>query len=216
MAYRFKKNMIKPISVIVAVLFVATTALTSNYEKKYLSVDVIISKENAIMLLNIDGSNLLVGNVNESVIYSVEDALSSHNGKKLDGIYVVENSEKAPSGLLCLYNSFGKTKTYFRETPQVIDENYGGTFNRLIFSGDIYVNSIGECGVEIIQGENALLVLNSDKFENLLENHKEYDIIILYGSKSKEIEREIAQFLENDDSMLYVLTESESATVYFK
>lgn len=202
-AYKLKKNILKPVVAIIVVSFVATTIFTTHYEKIHLSVDVLVVNDNLAIVLNYDNENLLVGNVSKNNVFMLNNALNSHNGKNFDKICLVDNIDDNSVDKSLIYNSFGKTE---------IQANV----DKITFCDNVFVNVIDENTVEISQGNKLMLIINGDKLEIYLENNKEYDIIILYGQKFPNVENEAKKFLRDENSKVCVLEETDITTVYFK
>lgn len=202
-AYKLKKNILKPIIAITIVSFVVTTIFTTHYEKTHLSVDVLVVDEKLAIVLNYDNNNLLVGNVIKDNVYMLNNVLNSHNGKSFDKICLADKIDDNSVDKSLVYDSFGKT-----EIQEDID--------KITFCNNVIINIIDEDIVEIAQDNTLVLIINSDKLENYLENNKEYDIIILYGQKFPNVENEAKKFLRDENSKVYEMEETDTATVYFK
>ncbi len=206
-------NVLKEVCVTLSVIFVCVTLYSVSYEYNTLSVDAFQSNGRAVLLMNFEGNNILIGNVNKVGIYKLKEKLNCHNGKSVDSVFVTENSADSRKSVSKVTETFGKTKVYYLCNNGKTNDCCDG----FCVSGNILVNSLynGTC-IEISENGKSLILLKDEYAENLLEIGKRYDIIILYGDNPKEKENSVKSLLKDTRSQVYVLNDGLSVEIYFE
>jgi hypothetical protein len=201
--YKFRKNILKPVVISIALGFIATTILTSSYEKTHISVDVIVVDEKVSIVLNYDENNMLVGNLNKNNVYMLNNALNSHNGKTFDTICLPNKIDTNSVDKAFVKYSFGETK--------IVEE-----IDKISFCSVAEINVIDDAVLEIVSGNKIMLIINSDKIENGLEIDKKYDIITIYGQNSSSVKAYATKLLKDEGSQICVMEETDTVTVYLE
>lgn len=206
-------NILKVVCVALSVILVCVTFYCTSYEYNTLSVDVFRRDQKITLLINYEGNNILIGDVDKSGIYKLKEVLNYHNGKSIDTVFLTGSSSNSEKNISKITETFGQTEVYYLNNNGN-GKNYCDSF---CLSGDVFVNSLydGEC-IEISQNGKSLILLKDEYAENLLEIGKRYDIIILYGDNSKAKENSVKSLLKDSNSQMYILYDALSFEIYFE
>lgn len=206
-------NILRGMCVTLSVILVCITLYCTSYEYNTLSVDAFQVNGKTALLINFEGNNILIGDVNPKDIYKLKETLNYHNGKSIDSIFLTENSADSRKNISKITNALGETKVYYLSNSGQT-KDCGDSF---CLSGNIFVNSFynGAC-IEISQNGKSLILLKDEYAENLLEIGKRYDIIILYSDNSTAKENSVKNLLKDSQSQIYILYDGLSVEIYFE
>ena len=191
-------DLIKPVTAGLSVLFILTTLYCTGYDYNTPSVEIATSEDDLIILANSKGKSVLIGTNHNDVVRATEEMLSRHNKKTLDTIFVTEKKENTVSKIINLHNNFGKADVYFcNEKSEYADES-------------LYINLENTDCIKIISNGQQISVVNSEKTENLFENAKDCDIIIVYGENAMEYNAKLKEV------RVVTINDYKTTSVYFK
>lgn len=209
---RYKIDILKHISVIFAVIFCLVAVYCTTYDYNTPSVEVVFTSSAPIITVYSEGESVLVGLQEKKHINTIKEMLNKHNEKQLDSIIVTESNEKTIAELIYLYGNFGKSNTFFPyEAPALFRENSTSFATDFELLENVNIN-IGDLDLIKINIENkSILIVNCKKAENIYENAKKYDIIILYNDNSAEFEKMLKSKLAN--SQIIVSREGKTMSI---
>lgn len=218
-AFIFKKHrkvMLKFIAVLLSSTFILLAVYCTTYDYFTPSIDVLFTDSTPVILANSRGTSVLVGTPKSKYIFNLKSILNSHNDKDFDGIIVTEKANVTPSYLINLYSNFNIENTFFcYQSPQIFECSSQSNINTVIVGGNITVNTENYTEyIEIFCKNKSLVLIDSEKTENVFENIKDYDIIILYGEDASDFKESIET--ENPDAHVVVSKEKQKLSIYFE
>ena len=129
--------------------------------------------------------------------------LRKHNEKQLDNIIVTAKEQKTPSQLIYLYENFGNAQTYYSdEIIGLFKDNSTAFTTDLTLSENVNIDFCDCDMIEINMNGESVLVIDCKKIQNIYENDKNYDIILVYGKKSYEFENELEDRFEYSEIII--------------
>ncbi len=197
----YKIDIIKPITVLFTILFCFISAYCTSYDYNTPSVEVGFSSQQPIITVYSKGESMLVGLQDKKYVGIIKDNLNIHNEKSLDYIVVTENDDKNASRLINLYYNFGE---------YVVLSNRN--LNNFKLSENVSVDVNNTDLIKIASENKNVIVVNCKNTENVYENVKNYDIIILYNDKMGEFKRFLEEQLKN--SRIITLTDDRKVSLY--
>ena len=182
-------DMLKEISLIFTIIFCILAVFCTRYDYNHPSVEIFFTDSKPVITVYSKGESALIGVQKKKYITVINDMLHKHNEKQLDNIIVTEKEQKTPSQLIYLYENFGEAQTYYSdEIIGVFEENSTGQTHYLSLSENVNIDFSENDFIEIHTDNKSILILDCKKIQNIYENEKEYDIILVYGKKSYEFE----------------------------
>ncbi len=217
-ARKYKKNIAKHISVLLSVVFIIISFYCTSYEYNTPSVEIAFTNTTPVMTINSRNKRVLVGTVKETDNYKLKSLINRHNKKELDGVAVTHIDGNTVSELINLKNTFNVKEIYFYKNSPEIFRNYSKN-NVTAFSvgGNVSIN-LENCEkyIEIVSRDKSVLIYDCEKAENLFENNKMYDIILIYGNNASEFEKSMEKYLKDNNGELIVAKENQTVSVYFE
>ncbi len=165
---RHGKNLLKPMVILLTVIFLLTSLYCTSYEINTPSFDVILSNDEMAILVNSGYSHYSFGSVSKNSVHNMRNALSIHNSKALDGVVSI-NSPVADIAMMQELWAAGDSIDYSSQNNTFIIEN----------KVKVEISNAGN-SFEITTNEATALILKKGMTQNLLEIHKNYDIILVH------------------------------------
>ncbi len=210
-AEKHKIHIAKHITVLLSVVFVLLTVHCISYDYNNASVEIIGTDRNPVVTINHKGETILVGTQKKKYIDDITDLLNTHNKKKPDGLLVTEIENATVSEIINIYNNFGRTKTYFYDdAPQIFADISESDVRGLSLYKNVEITIIDKDCVSIKANEKTIVIADGENAENIYENTKDCDIIILYGKNAFDYEANIAENIQ-----IIELTENEKISINF-
>jgi hypothetical protein len=204
--------MLKEISLIFTIIFCILAVFCTRYDYNHPSVEIFFTDSKPVITVYSKGESALIGVQKKKYITVINDMLHKHNEKQLDNIIVTEKEQKTPSQLIYLYENFGEAQTYYSdEIIGVFEENSTGQTHYLSLSENVNIDFSENDFIEIHTDNKSILILDCKKIQNIYENEKEYDIILVYGKKSYEFEAELKEGFET--SQIVVSEEGKAVSI---
>ncbi len=201
---KYKKDIIKPMTVVLSVIFILMTVYCTNYEYNTPKVDVLITKSNPVIILNSKDESLIIGTSKKKYVRELRDIMERHNQRTIDTIAVNSSDSTVVAELIFMQEKLNIDKV-------------------LIEASQVSVND--EMSVDLENDENyivitcknkSLLIVDCEKMENLFQKGDLYDIILLYGGKSSDYEKHAKSLLKDDFGKVIVSKENEMFQIYFE
>ena len=204
----FGKNIFKHVCLILSITFLLTTLYCTNYERQNPSVDIISNNGEILLLVNSNGKSVLIGCGDKRFNYTLGDLLNTHGKKTLDAAAVTHMDSHTVSRLANLKSIFPSAELLFcSSAPDVFFEDITEN-TQSITVGSVSVDlSAPESCAEIEFNSQSVLVVYPNSDENVFENGKEYDIIILYQSDYERLYSTAVDFLRDENSLIYILAD---------
>lgn len=200
----FGKNIFKHACVLLAITFLLTAFYCTDYERRNASLDIISGNGEMSVLINSGGKSVLIGCADKNMTYTVSDVLNTHGKKFLDAVAVTQMDSDTVSRAANLKSVFPYAQLMFCfDAPDVFYENISENIKNITV-GDVSVDLFSpDICAEIELNGKSILTVFPDSDENVFENGKEYDIIILYQSDYEKLYDRAAEFLRNENSVIY-------------
>ncbi len=211
---KYRNTVLKTVSVILSVTFVLLVTYCSTYDYKTVTVDVINTSENPLLLVNYKNESVLIGAPVPKYNTQVLKMMQKHNSKTLGGAVLTEMD--ASSNIINLYSYFDVENLYFCNTPHnLFNDLTESNVSEIKIGGNAKINTKNYKDYMEISYENQKMIFfNSEKEENLFKKAKEYDIITLYGKNATEIKENFLS--ENSKKRVYVAEKCSSTSISFK
>ncbi len=194
---KHKIDIIKHISVLFTVIFCVVAVYCTIYDYNTPSVEVMFTSDKPVITVFSEGKSALIGVQKKKYVMTVKEMLRKHNEKQLDNIIVTENKSATPSQLIYLYGNFGKADTYYiNKAHHIFKENSTYYATELSLSKNVNIEFRNIDLIKINLLDKSILLVNCKKIENIYENIKDYDIILLYGKNSYEYEKTLKERFE--------------------
>ncbi len=214
-AKRFKRNIVKPVAVVISIAFVMTTMYCTSYENVTPSVEMMITDSTPVVFIKSKKESALIGIHNKKYIRQIQTFMDKHNEKAIDTLVIgtVENDSIAE--FVCLNNTFNFRDIYscYDNPPEIMNVSEDNVSKIVI--GNNMIADVGqmEAYIEISYMGKNILIINCEKMENLFQNNKLYDIIVVYGANAEDFRNELSTFLKDSRSRVIVAKENECITV---
>jgi ComEC/Rec2-related protein len=205
-------NILKKLCVALMLVFcvIAVYCSVCNYNEP--CVEVLFTDDKPVITVFSEGKSALIGVQKKKNVRTIQDMLHNHNEKRLDNIIVTENKSATPSQLIYLYTNFGQADTYYiNEVYGIFNDNSTSYARNLKLSEEVNIDFSDADAIEIIVGNKSLLSVDCKNIENIYENGKDYDIILLYGKNSYEFEELLKERFES--SQIIVSEEGKSVSI---
>ena len=194
---KHKIDIIKHISVLFTVIFCVVAVYCTVYDYNTPSVEVMFTSDKPVITVFSEGKSALIGVQKKKYVMTIKEMLRKHNEKQLDSIIVTENKSATPSQLIYLYGNFGKADTYYiNKAHRIFKENSTSYATELSLSESAIIDFRDSDLIEININDKSILSANCKKIENIYENMKDYDIILIYGKNSYEYEKVLKELEE--------------------
>ena len=195
---KHKIDIIKHISVLFTIIFCVVAVHCTIYDYNTPSVEVMFTSDKPVITVFSEGKSALIGVQKKKYVMTIKDMLRKHNEKQLDNIIVTENKSATPSQLIYLYGNFGKADTYYiNKAHRIFKENTTSYATELLLSESANIDFHDSDLIEININDKSILSANCKKIENIYENMKDYDIILIYGKNSYEYEKVLKERFES-------------------
>ncbi len=205
-------NILKHLSVGLTLVFCVVAVYCSAYEYNTPSVEVLFTSDKPVITVFSEGKSVLVDVQKKKYAMTIKDMLRKHNEKQLDNIIVTENKSATVSQLIYLYKNFGKADTYYiNEAYGIFKDNSISYASDLKLSKEVNIDFCDADLIEINAGDKSILSVDCKKIENVYENGKDYDIILLYGKNLYEIEELLKERFES--SQIIVSDEGKMVSI---
>ena len=210
---KYKIDLIKHISIFFTLVFCVIAVYCTSYEYNTPSVEVLFTSDKPVITVFSEGESVLIGVQKKKYVMTIENMLRKHNEKRLDNIVVTENKSPTVSQLIYLYDSFGNAYTYYIDKAyEIFSENSVSYATEMHLSDSVNISFGDKDIIEINTSDKSILVLDCKKAENIYENGKNYDIILLYGKNSYEFEELLKERFES--SQIIISQEGKSLSIY--
>lgn len=210
-----KKNQIdilKQLSVVFTLVFCVLAVYCTVYDYNTPSVEVMFTSDKPVITVFSEGKSALIGAQKKKYVMTIKEMLRKHNEKQLDNIIVTEEKSATPSQLIYLYGNFGKADTYFKnKAHRIFKENSKSYSTELSLSESAIIDFRDSDLIEININDKSILSANCKKIENIYENMKDYDIILIYGKNSYEYEKILKDRFES--SQIIVSEEGKTVSI---
>ncbi len=201
---------------LICVAFALTAMFSEAFEQSHISIDVAMQKESATVLVRNGYDSVLLGVKDNSSIYSVSEMLGRHNLKSIGSIYSHESNSYARADILRITSVYPTEKVLYKNKK--IEELNSIPFyeyvNEINLSDDISITPITEKTCVISNCDLDILISSDISRQNLFENGKEYDIIILNMATFSAFGEEAKSHLKNSSSQIICLSENEQVILY--
>ena len=209
---RVYKDIVKHISVFLAVVFILLCVYTTYYDYSNPSVDIVFTDDKPIVLVNSHGETFMIGIEDEDYNSYVKEMMHSHNKKIPDALFVYDKTAEVFE-LTAAYDEFGTMKTYFYgEAPKLFKDEQNDNVKNLLIGDNVSVEFLSETEMVITNENQKLLFL--DCKENVFKNYYEYDIIILYGENSEKSYKELVFHTETSETEVILARDFQTQTIY--
>ena len=206
---KYKIHIVKHITVLLSVVFAIIAVYCTSYDYNTVSVEVCATEQNPIIIVNYKGESLLVGTQEKKDIDVITDLLNKHNQKRPDILVINETNEETIQEISNIYDTFGRVDTYFYgSSPQILSKNSQENMNVSSIREKVILN-IKDDFITITSDEKHIAIIDCQNIENVFENIKEYDIIILCSDNSEKLSE------GKNDFQLITLEEGERVSVCF-
>lgn len=203
-------DIIKHVTVTLVAMFCIVVVYCTCYEYNTSFVEIAFTSSKPVVTVFSKGESALVGVYSKKYEIIIKDQLNKHNEKQLDYIAVTENESKTNAELIYLYETFGESQTYFRdEAPEIFKENTKSLVMDFMVAENVDIDISNSSYIEIKTRNKSVLVVDCKKAENIYENSKYYDIIILYSNNLEEIKEELTSQMKNS----YVIVSEDGKKV---
>lgn len=210
---KHKIDIIKHISVLFTVIFCVIAVYCTVYDYNTPSVEVMFTSDKPVITVFSEGKSALIGVQKKKYVMTIKDMLRKHNEKQLDNIIVTEDKSATPSQLIYLYGNFGEADTYFKnKAHRIFKENSTSYATELSLSESAIIDFCDSDLIEININDKSILSANCKKIENIYENMKDYDIILIYGKNSYEYEKALKERFEY--SQIIVSEEGRNVSIH--
>lgn len=213
---KHRKTILKTVSVILSVIFIFLTVHCASYDYNTPSVDVLFTDAKPLLVVNSKGTSVLIGAPKGKYENELKKILNSHNEKNVDNLLVTENTGYTPSYIINLYSKINVEQTFFcYDSPQIFADRSQSNVTEICVGGNININVCNYTEyIEITCKNKSLILIDDENAENIFENIKDYDIIILYGENSSEIKESI--YSCGSDAQVYTAEEMQRISFYFE
>lgn len=212
---KYRKVLLKSFTVILSILFILLATYCTSYDYHTPSVDVLFTDTTPLVVVNSRGTSVLINPPSTKYEIDIKEILNSHNEKSVDSILVTENTEITPSHLINLYSKINVENTLFcYDSPRIFESRSKSNISNINIGGNITINAENYTEfIEIMCRGKRFVLIDSENAENLFENIKDYDIIILYSANALEVKERIE--FENPDTKVFVLKDLQRISFYF-
>lgn len=208
---KHRKILLKSVSVVLTITFILLATYCTAYDYNTPSVDVVFTDSTPLLVVNSRGTSVLINPPPTKYEIDIKEILNSHNEKSVDCILVTENAPETPSQIINLYSKINVEKTLFcYDSPQIFESRSKSNIEHLIIGSNININAENYSKYfEFTCKNKRIILIDSENAENLFENIKDYDIIILYGENASKIKENLeiqspdAQVLASEDMQKY-------------
>ncbi len=185
---KYKIHIIKHTTTVLIVVFVILATYCTMYDYNNVSVEIAATENNPIVMVNYNGKSILIGTQKKKYIDEMTNVLNKYNKKHPDVLVVIEKENRTVSEIINFYDNFGITDTYFRnKAPQIFEENAKSNVSSLKINNNVSVDLTGDNIIKITSKGKNVIITDYQNTENLFENIKECDIIIVYGKNSEKL-----------------------------
>ncbi len=206
---KYKIHIIKHTTTVLIVVFVILATYCTMYDYNNVSVEIAATENNPIVMVNYKGKSLLIGTQKKKYLDEITTLLNKHNQKHPDALIVTEKENRTVSEIINFYDNFGITDTYFcHKAPQIFEENSKSNVSGLELNNNVRVDIKENDFIAITSDEKNIIITDSQNAENLFENIRECDIIIIYGENSEQLSG------TEKDFQVISLKESENVSLY--
>ncbi len=210
---KYKIDIVKHMTVLFTAAFCLLAVYCTAYDYNTPSVEVLITDNKPVITVCSKGESVLIGLQDTKYVRTIKQNLNYHNVKQLDYIVVTENEEETASRLIHLHNVFGNATTYFPyDSPEIFKENSQSPVTDLELADNVNIDVSDDEKIKIEGFNKKLLIVNCKNTENVYENAKKYDIIILYNDNSNDAEQYLEKTLNN--SCVVAANEGDKVSVY--
>lgn len=200
---KYKVDMLKQITLLMSVIFCVVVVYCTYYDYNNPSVEVLFTDNKPVITVCSKGESTLIGAQKKKYVTTIEKMLRKHNEKQLDNIIVTEKEQKTPSQLIYLYEKFGNAQTYYSdEIIGLFKDNSTAFTTDLTLSENVNIDFCDCDMIEITMNGESVLIIDCKKIQNIYENDKKYDIILVYGKKSYEFEAELTAKFESSQVII--------------
>ena len=200
---KYKVDMLKQISILMSVVFCIVAVYCTYHDYNNPSVEVLFTDSKPVITVYSKGESTLIGVQKKKYALNIKDMLRKHNEKQLDNIIVTKKEQKTPSQLIYLYENFGDAQTYYSdEVISIFKDNSTAFTTDLTLSENVNIDFCDCDMIEINMNDKSVLIMDCKKIQNIYENDKNYDIILVYGKKSYEIEKELKDRFEYSEIII--------------
>lgn len=200
---KYKVDMLKQITLLMSVVFCIVAVFCTYYDYNNPSIEVLFTDNKPVITVFSKGESTLIGVQKKKYVTTIENMLRKHNEKQLDNIIVTAKEQKTPSQLIYLYEKFGNAQTYYSdEIIGLFKDNSTAFTTDLTLSENVNIDFCDCDMIEITVNGKSVLVMDCKKIQNIYENDKNYDIILVYGKKSYEFEKELEDRFEYSEIII--------------
>lgn len=211
--HRKNINIIKPASVIFAIVFALTSLYCTAYEYNTPTIEVNNIDENVMAIVTYKGENVVMGcGKNVQTALNI-DLLTRHNEKQIDTLVVADSNDYTASRALKISGMIPVNKIVFCDEMPFDLSNGACLYSTPICIGNLTVDmSNGKYYCEINYENVNLLIINSTTCENVFELEQKYDIIIL-PKEAENIRNSLSSLKRDENSQIMTIESGQNLTL---
>lgn len=203
------------VSSVLIIGFALTSFANTSFELTHPSAD-IFADSNGICILVRDGvDSVFFGTEKTNANYIAGNMLSRHNLKTIGCIYADDTDIYTFAEIKNITNDYPSRLLAFRENAdsRLKCAEYHENVKAVTVNGVISVTPFSSKTAVITCGNSDIFVSSDISCQNLLENNRKYDIIILSADAFNLYGEKAEKYLKNESSQIVSVTE-EQITVY--
>lgn len=204
------------VPVVIAAL-VFTMGFTTYREQYCPLVEIISMSEKSVAVFSVKGETAAVCDFSVKSARRAMTILNRHNAKQPDIAFVLNENTHTPSGLLYTAYLFPDADFVYPQTPKYAPcPDFGRTAKTVTLNDKMEITAEKEnFKITARYDDKTLAITDIDLSEKVFENGEKYDIIILLGEYDQRRVFLCSRYLSDDNSRITVISEEESAKIYF-